>query len=140
MSWRARARTPKRDPRGPAARERRTSGRGRVVVPVRGRAAKGAGAEGRRDPAPHWRAWFGTVAGAAAVVAILAAFTWLRVEAIDLGYRVQEKTREIEALTERRRALVTEYEMLRAPARLEALAAGSLGLVPPRPDQIRYLR
>ncbi|MCA9774377.1 MAG: hypothetical protein KC466_18310 [Myxococcales bacterium] len=139
-TWRAQPRTPKRAARGTAARDRVAADRRRVVVPARmGRAAAKEDAP-PRDPAPHWRAWMAAAEVAASLAATMSAFTWLRVVAIDLSYRVQERDREIQSLAERRRALATEYEMLRAPARLERLAADSLGLVPPGPDQIRYLR
>jgi cell division protein FtsL len=76
------------------------------------------------------RMWGATVV-ALGLLCLLMAAVWLRVEQIDLGYRIEELKVERAHAEAERRHLQAELESLRAPKRIEALATQRLHLVDP---------
>jgi cell division protein FtsL len=69
----------------------------------------------------------------AASVAVLLGHVWVRLQVLSLGYQVSEETRI-------QRELAAAQNMLRAPARIDAIARGRLRMSPPDPSRIRLLR
>lgn len=94
--------------------------------------AKAAMAEAATDLAPVLTALM------LAVPVVLAGlfFVWTRVVTLRLGYQISQASEVHHRLLEENRGLRIESAALRAPARLEKLAAERFGLAPPRPEQI----
>jgi cell division protein FtsL len=76
----------------------------------------------------------------AASVAVLLGHVWVRLQVLSLGYQVSEETRIQRELAAAQKRLRTELDMLRAPARIDAIARGRLRMSPPDPSRIRLLR
>ena len=74
------------------------------------------------------------------VVGLLLVHVWSRHRVIKLGYEISELSEEREDLLEENRRLRIEYRLLTRGDRLEPLAKTRLGLAPPRPEQIIYIR
>jgi len=117
------------------ARRRDTRKRG----VARAATAKRERSSSKGEPRPVWRRWLGAIAVAACAATLLSTFTWFRVMATDLRYRVRERDRELEDLAGRHRELTAEHERLTSPERLERIARQDLGLRPPAPGQVRRL-
>jgi len=77
-----------------------------------------------------------TIAVAAATAAFVVHIS-IRLETVELGYRIGEARRVHTALAERRRVLTIEAATLRAPQRIERIAKGALGMSAPGHDRIR---
>ena len=82
------------------------------------------------DRAGQRRMW-GSSALALLLLALILASAWMRVEQIQLGYRIEQLQRERAVAESERRHLLVELESLRAPQRIEALATRDLKLVSP---------
>lgn len=83
--------------------------------------------------------WRFVVLWMVAVLATAAAFVAhlsLRLETVKLGYEVGQARREQRHLLEQRRLLAIEAATLREPARIEAVARGSLRMDVPDPARI----
>jgi cell division protein FtsL len=68
------------------------------------------------------------------LVLVLLFSAWQHFELLRHGYRFEQMQRERAAAAEINRHLRLEIETLRAPARIERLATGRLGMVVPGPD------
>jgi cell division protein FtsL len=68
------------------------------------------------------------------LVLVLLFSAWQHFELLRHGYRFEQMQRERAAAAEINRHLRLEIETLRAPARIERLATGRLGMVAPGPD------
>jgi len=61
-------------------------------------------------------------------------------QTIQLGYQIGRLEKQRDRLIERRRRLLIEKAQESALARVEGIARGPLGLVPPRPEQVVLVR
>lgn len=61
-------------------------------------------------------------------------------QTIELGYQIGRLEKQRDQLLERRRRLVIEKAQASALSRIEGIARGTLGLVPPRPEQVVLVR
>jgi cell division protein FtsL len=68
------------------------------------------------------------------LVLVLLFSAWQHFELLRHGYRFEQMQKERAAAEEINRHLRLEIETLRAPARIERLATGRLGMVVPGPD------
>ena len=77
--------------------------------------------------------------GVAAVVLVLGggllAYTWVHVEIVRTGYRVDKRQKELHDLQEQERRRRLEATRLKSPERIEARAARELGMQPPTLNQ-----
>jgi len=85
------------------------------------------------DRARH-RAMWGSLAGLAVLVAAVLVAAWQHLELRNYGYEIERLQQDLAAIEKANRQLSVELEMLRAPARIEALAVEDLKLVEPGPD------
>ena len=69
------------------------------------------------------------------VLALL--LVWMNLMVQDLGYRIEYTSSLIDRLDHEHTELVAEHAQLTSPDRLRRLAADRLGLLPPRPGQVR---
>jgi cell division protein FtsL len=69
------------------------------------------------------------------LAAAVLAYGWQHFEMIRLGYRMEELRMERERLVKVHRQLQLERAALASPDRIEAIAAGRLGMVEPSADQ-----
>lgn len=69
-------------------------------------------------------------------VAVLFFGVRANVQAIELGYRIGRLEKQRDRLLEKRQRLLIEKAQASSLARIEPIARGPLGLVPPRPDQV----
>jgi cell division protein FtsL len=93
----------------------------------------------RVDPAARREVRRFLLLWALAVLAVAAAFVAhlaLRFETVRLGYEVGHARREQRQLLEQRRLLALEAATLRQPARIEAVARGTLGMDQPEPSRV----
>ncbi|MFH1130966.1 MAG: cell division protein FtsL [Pseudomonadota bacterium] len=74
-------------------------------------------------------------------VGTFAAFVcvWMRLQAIEYGYKLSEATKEHLELVEANRRLKVEIALLKNPNRVARIADEKLGLKTPGPEQIRRL-
>ena len=63
-------------------------------------------------------------------------FLWVRIYIIDIGYRISETLEAGKALQEENRQLRIARASLIAPARIERIARGELGMVEPKNTQV----
>jgi cell division protein FtsL len=82
------------------------------------------------DHAGQRRMW-GVTLVVLGMLCLLMAAVWLRVEQIDLGYRLEELKVERAHADAERRHLQAELESLRSPTRIETLAWQRLDLIEP---------
>src|SRR5512140_1873781 len=69
-------------------------------------------------------------------MAVLFAAIWANLETVRLGYQLERLERQKEQLVEKSRQMRTARAQAAALSRVEAVAKGTLGLVPPRPGQL----
>jgi len=81
----------------------------------------------------------GVVAVVILLGAALLAYTWLQLETLRVGYRIEDLEREAHRLAQVERQLRLESAHLAHPERLARLAHERLGLVPPAVDQVLFL-
>jgi len=65
---------------------------------------------------------------------------WSRVEVIDLNLRISESSRQLKDQQQENKRLRVEVASLKAPARIEALAKGELGMALPTDQQVVLVR
>ncbi len=82
------------------------------------------------DETRHRELWQSVLVGGV-LAAVLLFWTWQHFEVLSHGYRLDQVQRERASEEEARRQLRLEFETLRAPSRLEQLAATKLHLVTP---------
>ena len=85
------------------------------------------------DEERHREMWRSVGVGVFLVVALLFS-AWQHFELLRHGYRVEQMQRQRAEEQEIARHLRLEIETLRAPARIERIATGTLRMVPPGPD------
>jgi len=85
------------------------------------------------DRERHTEMWRSVAVGAF-LVAVLLFSAWQHFELLRHGYRIEEMQQERAAEEEVNRHLRLEIDTLRAPARIERLATGRLGMVAPAAD------
>jgi cell division protein FtsL len=73
-------------------------------------------------------------------MAVLFAAIWANLETVRLGYQLERLQKQREALVEKGRQLRTARAESAALDRVEAIARGTLGLRPPRLDQVILIR
>lgn len=78
-------------------------------------------------------AW-GVLAGVAGI-GIALGHVWLRLQVVEVGYRLSSTRQVVARLESERQDLLLAAARLEAPARLERLARERLGMVPPARDQ-----
>jgi cell division protein FtsL len=61
---------------------------------------------------------------------------WSRVEVIDLSLRISDASRQVKDQQQENKRLRVEVASLKAPARIEALAKGELGMALPTDQQV----
>ena len=61
---------------------------------------------------------------------------WSRVEVIDLNLRISDASRQLKEQQQENKRLNVEVASLKAPARIEALAKGELGMALPTDQQV----
>ena len=61
---------------------------------------------------------------------------WSRVEVIDLNLKISETSRQFKDQQQENKRLKVEVASLKAPARIEALAKGELGMALPTDQQV----
>ncbi len=64
------------------------------------------------------------------------AYVWLRMQRIDLAYRLSRNQQREQALDNEQQRLLYTLARLKDPKRLEAIAREKLGLAPPAPGQV----
>lgn len=115
---------------------------GRLSTPTRGRKESGATAAWLR-PANiaavrsrelrHLVAWLGLFVATGVLIAL--GHVWLRLQVVDLGYRIVTTRQLIEKLQQEQRELTIEAATLDAPGRLAEVARRRLGMMPPDKGQ-----
>ncbi|MBI3988817.1 MAG: cell division protein FtsL [candidate division NC10 bacterium] len=63
-------------------------------------------------------------------------YVWQHVQAVQLGYEIEQLKQERAAFVERERELTLEIARLKSPKRVEEIARDRLGFITPAPDQI----
>jgi|YNPNPStandDraft_1061719.scaffolds.fasta_scaffold27056_3 cell division protein FtsL len=105
---------------------------------------------------PSWKAWLGTqlvrprripvaverkLIFKILLVVVLygvsaTAYIWIHLQNTSMGYVLASLNRTHEDLVQRKNELQIEWEMLRAPQRIAAIAEHHLGMVPPDPHDV----
>jgi len=99
---------------------------GKVAAPVK------AGAGVREN----WIS-FPYLTGVMVLLTLVSVFhVWSRVEVIDLSLRISEFSRHFKEELQENKRLRVEVASLKAPARIEALAKGQLGMALPTDQQV----
>ena len=73
------------------------------------------------------------------VGAALLAYTWLHLQLLSAGYRIEDLQQTVQELQHRERQLRLEESYLSSPPRVEARATEELGMAPPKLDQMVFL-
>jgi cell division protein FtsL len=87
----------------------------------------------------RWRELFAVVAIVVPVGIALLSYTWLQLETLRIGYRIERLERESHRLAQVERQLRLEAAHLTHPERLARRAAEELGLAPPQVEQVIFL-
>lgn len=69
----------------------------------------------------------------------LLSYTWIHLEVLRIGYRIDQQERELHALGQDERLLRLEASHLTSPQRIAGLATKKLGMAPPRLEQMVFL-
>lgn len=105
---------------------------GKVAAPARSKAA--AGDSWNNVP-------FAYLTGVMVLLTIVSVFhVWSRVEVIDLNLKISESARLFREEQQENKRLKVEVASLKAPARIEALAKGELGMALPTDQQVIVVR
>lgn len=67
------------------------------------------------------------------------AFTWVHLQVLDTGYRIEELERRLHELAREESRLRLEAAYLAGPRVIEARAAAELGMQPPTVDQLVFV-
>lgn len=73
-------------------------------------------------------------------VLIVFAFMWSRLMVVNAGYEISRANSARAALMEQNKRLRLEHLRLKSPERIENIAAGELGLMNPKSEQIVTIR
>ncbi len=84
------------------------------------------------------RELLGIVLALAPLGAALLIYTWVHLEVLGAGYRVEELERRLHALHQSERRLRLEASYLAAPERIERRALDELGMVEPTLEQVVF--
>lgn len=87
----------------------------------------------------RWRELAAVVAVVVPIGVALLAYTWLQLETLRVGYRIERLERQAHRLVQVERQLRLEAAHLAHPERLASRAASELGLAPPAVEQVIYL-
>ena len=87
----------------------------------------------------RWRELAAVVGFVLPFGAALLAYTWLQLETLRVGYRIEKLEREAHRLAQVERQLRLEAAHLTHPERLASRAAEELGLAPPTVEQVLFL-
>jgi len=68
----------------------------------------------------------------------LLVYTWIHLEVMRAGYRIDSLERELTALTREERQLRLEATYLASPSRIEERAVNELGMQPPALEQVVF--
>jgi hypothetical protein len=68
----------------------------------------------------------------------LLAYTWVHLEVLDAGYRIQALERQLDDSTREERKLRLEAAWLESPRQVEERAVGELGMGAPKLDQMVF--
>ena len=68
----------------------------------------------------------------------LLCYTWVHLEVLDAGYRIQALERQLDDLTREERKLRLEAAWLESPRQVEERAVGELGMGAPKLDQMVF--
>jgi cell division protein FtsL len=83
------------------------------------------------------RLWLRRLAlGAAIALLVALLLVWVRLQVVRAGYDLSDARRLEHRLVQEHRELALELATLTSPRRLEELARGRLGMIPPAPGQI----
>lgn len=74
----------------------------------------------------------------APLLTAMAGYTWLRLEQVRVGYRVEKLERQLRRLEQDERQLRLEAAYLASPGRVGERAAAELGMVPPTLDRLLF--
>lgn len=69
----------------------------------------------------------------------LLGYTWLHLELVRIGYRIEALERQVEELERQERQLGVERAFLENPQRIEQRAVAELGLAAPRLEQVVFI-
>lgn len=69
----------------------------------------------------------------------LFAYTWIHLETLEAGYRIDRLEGQLEKTLTHERRLRLEAARLSSPGRVESLASQQLGMEPPRLDQMIFV-
>ena len=103
---------------------------GKVAAPVR------AGAEVKGN----WISFPYLIAVMVLLTLVSVFHVWSRVEVIDLNLRISESSRKYKEELQENKRLKVEVASLKAPARIEAVAKGELGMALPTDQQVVLVR
>lgn len=78
------------------------------------------------------------LAGVLPLAVAFFAYTWVHLEVLRTGYRINELDRRLHVLQEEERRLRLESSYLASPERIEARAAEELGMGPPAVEQLVF--
>jgi cell division protein FtsL len=92
----------------------------------------------QRSAASRWRLFFGVILGAA-LIGVVLAHVWLRLQVVRMGYVLSTTSKLQTRLEQENRELKFELALLNSPERIEALARQRLGLVTPGKGQVIVL-
>jgi cell division protein FtsL len=92
----------------------------------------------QRSAASRWRLFFGVILGAA-LIGVVLAHVWLRLQVVRMGYVLSTTSKLQTRLEQENRELKFELATLNSPERIEALARQRLGLVTPEKGQVIVL-
>ncbi len=106
----------------------------RRSMPRQGRSAS-PGNRGRRRGGP----WFYLLSPLPIFLAAMA-FSWPRLQAVQLGYKSNRLQVEKSQLTQLNAELKVERAGLRSPSRIDEIARRDLGMTDPSPEQLRWIR
>lgn len=99
---------------------------GKVAAPARTQAL----------PRENWVS-FPYLTGVMVLLTLVSIFhVWSRVEVIDLNLKISEAARQFKDEQQENKRLKVEVASLKAPARIEALAKGELGMTLPTDQQV----
>ncbi|MBJ6726661.1 cell division protein FtsL [Geomesophilobacter sediminis] len=84
---------------------------------------------------------FAYLTGVMVLLTLVSIFhVWSRVEVIDLNLKISDASRQFKEAQQENKRLKVEVASLKAPARIEALAKGELGMALPTDQQVIVVR
>jgi cell division protein FtsL len=80
------------------------------------------------------------VLAALPLLGVLFAVVWANLKTYEVGYQIGNLEKQRERLVEKRRQLLIDRAEASSLVRIEKISRGTLGLLPPRPDQVVLVR